>query len=249
MESDPRSQPTRLGRESTQLSAAEEETAIARWQSRTDHTALAALVAAFRPLLIHIARRYATSGIPHDDLLQEAYVGFCMAVARFDQARGCRLSTYARWWVIAHVSAYVKRNRSIISTGLPCRSAPSPRGETLDTGALPRDVPFRVPADGGSAFQQVEIADPAISPEEAVITADSLARRRRLIQSAFANLSLREQQVLLARYRDGGARGLKEIGHLFGVTGERIRQVEVGALRKLREAAAVAIGDEVAEPS
>ena len=94
------------------------ELALARrWRERGDQTALHALVTAHTRLVVSIATRFRHYGLPFADLVQEGNLGLMQASARFEPERDVRFSTYATWWIRAHMQEFILRNWSIVRTG------------------------------------------------------------------------------------------------------------------------------------
>lgn len=98
------------------LSVAEERALAARAQAGDDEAA-GRLVQSHLGFVVAIARRYRRFGLPLSDLVQEGTIGLIHAVRRFDPARETRLSTYAAWWIRAHIQAYVVRTWSLVRLG------------------------------------------------------------------------------------------------------------------------------------
>jgi RNA polymerase sigma-32 factor len=88
-----------------------------RWRDADDTAALHELVRAYTRLVVSLAARFRSYGLPMGDLVQEGNVGLMQAAARFEPERGVRFSTYAAWWVRAAMQDYVLRNWSIVRTG------------------------------------------------------------------------------------------------------------------------------------
>jgi RNA polymerase sigma-32 factor len=96
----------------------DEEVRLAQsWRSRKDRTALHRLTAAHMRLVIAIAARFRSYGLPLNDLIQEGHIGLLEAAARFEPEREVRFSTYATWWIRAAIQDYVLRNWSIVRGG------------------------------------------------------------------------------------------------------------------------------------
>jgi RNA polymerase sigma-32 factor len=88
-----------------------------RWRERGDQAALHALVTAHARLVVSIATRFRHYGLAFGDLVQEGNLGLMQAAARFEPARDVRFSTYATWWIRAHMQEFILRNWSIVRTG------------------------------------------------------------------------------------------------------------------------------------
>lgn len=214
-------------------------------------------------LVASIAKRFVGRGLPFLDLIQEGNMGLMKAVDRFDFTKGFKFSTYATWWIRQAISrALADHARTIripvhmvetinkfnkvrkeLTTSLgrepklkeiaeameiPYQKAVEIEEYSHDTTSL--DI--SVNEDGDTSMGELIGDDKAISPEAAA--AQSMLREH--IEEALRELSPKEQDVLRLRFglNDGRERTLDEIGKQFGVTRERIRQIEAKALKKLR---------------
>lgn len=99
------------------LSASEEATYAQRWRDDGDSDAAYQLVTSHLRLAAKIALQYKRYGLPIADLISEANVGLMLAIKRFDPERGCRLATYAAWWIKASVQEYILRSWSLVKLG------------------------------------------------------------------------------------------------------------------------------------
>jgi RNA polymerase sigma factor (sigma-70 family) len=217
-------------------------------------------------LVVSIARRYVRSGMPMLDLIQEGNTGLVRAVEKFDYERGFKFSTYATWWIrqaisraIAqqertvrlpvHLVEDVNRMRSVArQLTRELGSDPEPEqiaaalGVTLDRvmelirwsqDTVSLDTP--VGDDGDTNLGDLVADSDAPSPEEIVLTA--LERQR--IESLLNHLDDRSAGIMRARYglEDGREHSLTEVASRFSLSRERIRQLEIQALGRLRELA------------
>ncbi|MEZ5809996.1 MAG: RNA polymerase factor sigma-32 [Rhizobiaceae bacterium] len=99
------------------LNAEHEHELAIRWKQKRDQNALHQIALAHMRLVISMASRFRSFGLPVADLIQEGHVGLLEAAARFDPDRGVRFSTYATWWIRASMQDYVLRNWSIVRGG------------------------------------------------------------------------------------------------------------------------------------
>lgn len=212
-------------------------------------------------LALSIAKKHLWSGIPLDDLVQEANIGLVKAVERYDWRRGFRFSTYATWWIRQQVS------RSIADTGRVVRAPvhvqetarkvlrereavrarlgrPETESETARRIgmslaktrmllAMFEDVASLDEIDCDTGLSRADsLSDPkAVDPAE---VAESASLRSTLL-GMLADLDERSREVILLRFglTDDDAMTLEEVGQHFGVTRERIRQIESKAMRRL----------------
>ncbi len=105
------------GKTSTFLTQSQEEKLIENWQEFYKLKDEKELLFAFRPWVLSVVKKYKHYGILHEDLAQEAWLGLCVALYKYDSNRGVRFSSYARWWVNAYCQDYVMRNWSIVRVG------------------------------------------------------------------------------------------------------------------------------------
>jgi RNA polymerase nonessential primary-like sigma factor len=215
-------------------------------------------------LAVHIARRHASQGPLLTDLIQDGNIGLIKAVERFDPDRGFRFSTYAYWWITEEVKRCVKRGRRVVRTPehvvdeiVALRSArtrlfnhlgrqPGDQelADTLDisidrVGALTRYASAEVSTDTPiTPDSDIALGD-ALSDEAENDPEASLAvrDRRRMVDDILSRLNERERDILLRRFGLGRAdpETLQVISEKLAISRERVRQIEKGALAKLRE--------------
>ena len=246
------------------LLTAEQELALARRVADGDMEAQQRLVEANLRLVVSIAKRYNNHGISLLDLAQEGNLGLIRAAQKFDPTRGFRFSTYATWWIRQSISrAVAEHTRTIhipvhvveliykikrITRNLYQELGRDPLAEEIARAAnLTKE---RVVELQSMAETPISLDAPLIDDEQyhlsdtledtcATTPSDIVAHTalRDSITHALDALNTRERQVIELRYglHDGHCHTLEELSAFFKLTRERIRQIEVKALRTLRQ--------------
>jgi RNA polymerase primary sigma factor len=249
----------------TALLTAEEEVALAERIKNGDAEARSHMIRANLRLVVKIAQDYSNYGMPVMDLISEGNIGLMKAVGRFDPEKGGKLSTYAAWWIKQSIKrALANQSKTIrlpvhmvdkiakmrrIATILTEALGREPTDEELaDEVGLPhrklallRQASYRpasldAPINEGESTEFGEV----ISDERAVNPLDMLSDKNLHgeLDGLLSVLDERERRIIDERFGLGGRQALtlEEVGREFGVTRERIRQLQNSALTKMRRA-------------
>lgn len=245
------------------LLSPDEEILLAKRMAQGDESAKKQLAEANLRLVVSIAKRYVGRGMQFLDLIQEGNLGLIKAIEKFNYEKGFKFSTYATWWIrqaitraiadqartiripvhmVETINKYVRISRQLLQElgrdpkpeeiaermGIPLEKIREIQKISLDPVSLETPIGEEEDSHLGDFVED----EAALSPPDNA----AFMMLKKQLEEVLDTLTEREKKVLSLRFglEDGRGRTLEEVGKEFGVTRERIRQIEAKALRKLK---------------
>ncbi len=242
----------------------EEEKKIAKKAAQGDLEARERLIKSNLRLVVSIAKKYLgrSKGLTLLDLIQEGNIGLAKAVDKFDWRRGFKFSTFATWWIRQAISrALSDQARTIrlpvhvVETLYKLNKAKKKLASILDREPTPEELAAEMNLPTQKVQKLLKYVPDTISLESPIGEGDSLLKElipdtstvtpekiasaaalREQLKKAIRDLNPKERRVISLRYglEDGVMHTLEEIGKIYGITRERVRQIEIKALEKLK---------------
>lgn len=247
-----------------QLSATEEHELAKKYYYQQDVEAARQLILSSLRYVVPVARTFSGYGLPLGDIIQEGNIGLMKAVKRFNPEENVRLMTFAIHWIRAEINEYVIKNWRIVKTAttkaqrklffklrsskksLECFSDKDADQVAADLGVTRKDVlemesrlygkdiPTDVSDEDGEMATYPILISQESDPETMLIQEDSAAFEQKQMQHALSTLDERSRDILQKRWLTEDKVGLKALSAQYGVSMERIRQIEQQAIHKLK---------------
>jgi len=198
----------------TQLTR-EQEYDLARKAKKGDAEARETLARSNLAFVVSTARKFANRGARLDDLIQEGNIGLMKAIEHFDPKKNVRFATYAVWWIRAYVTRYLKDNRSQVRGG---------QGERISMADFSLDA--TMDEESEMTFL-ARLEEPGQGPQEAYLLQEKNQEVREALTRVKKRLGDLGWDILQERLTQDKPRTLEELGARWGVSRERVRQVEL----------------------
>jgi RNA polymerase primary sigma factor len=195
----------------------EEEYALSRRIRKGDETARHELATSNLPFVVAVAKKYLHSGVRLDDLVQEGNMGLMKAIEHFDPKKNVRFATYAVWWIRAYITRYLKDTRSQVRGGVSVR-------ESMTDFSLDQTIGGE---EAGDTTYLDRLEDEGPGPQDNLISGEQDERVRDALSKVRKRIGDLGWDILQERLTQDDPRTLEELGQRWGVSRERVRQVEL----------------------
>lgn len=251
----------------------EEEIKYAKLKEEGDLNAAKILISSHLRLVVKIAFLYKRYGLPLMDLIAEGNIGLMKAVKDFTLTKGCKLATYAMWWIRASIQDFILKSWSLVKIGTTAAqkklffnlskiknkilfynqkeltndnisyianelNVPEYEVKTMDMRLSKHDISLNKSSKKVDDENR-EIGELVPSkygtPESILISKDTENKRKILLQNAINTLNDREKEIFICRKLTENPLTLKDLSKKYNISGERIRQIEEGALKKIKD--------------
>lgn len=242
---------------------AEEERELAKRAQRGDEEARVKLIRSNLRLVVKIARKYERLGLPLADLIEEGNIGLIKALNRFNPKLGYRFSTYASWWIRQHIIRAIANQARVVRipvymTELLHKWRKVTEKLTHRYGRRPTDKEvakeLKIPVDKVQQLKQLAQTETSLDrqiteeaetefidllQDEEIEAVDELVNlfEKEEVEELLSMMDERSRKIIVLRFglKDGIPKTLAEVARHFGITRERVRQIEKEALRKMRQ--------------
>jgi len=246
------------------LSADEEAALFKKLRQTNDVGSARILIISHLRFVVYIAKSYAHYGIPLEDLIQEGNIGLMKSVKRYDLSQGTRLITYAIYWIKAQIHEYIQKNWKIVKAVTSKaqrklfihlnKNLHSNKWLTQDEAMeiskalnVHTDAIFQMEAElknsdfylndeasDGNTTPISSISDESWSPQILIENEMKGEKTKKLIYKALKKLHPRERHIIINRWLSPKKQKLRELACLYGISEERVRQIEKESLKKMR---------------
>ena len=251
----------------------EEEIKYAKLKEEGDLNAAKILISSHLRLVVKIAFLYQKYGLPIMDMISEGNIGLMKAVKDFDLSKGCKLSTYAMWWIRASIQDYILKSWSLVKIGTTVNqkklffnlskvknkileynqksltnenikyianelSVPEDDVVFMEKRMSKKDVSLNKISnntDDGNRELIEFLPSKYSTPENILISRDKNKKSKNLMKKAMSLLDDREKDIIYNRKLKDSPLTLKELSDKYNISGERIRQIEENALKKMKK--------------
>lgn len=193
----------------------EQEYELSRLARKGDEEARQLLARSNLAFVVSVAKKFANRGARLDDLIQEGNVGLMKAIEHFDPKKNVRFATYAVWWIRAYITRYLKDNRSQV------RGGESERGSMSDFS-----LDASIDEEGETTFLD-RLEDGGPDPQDTFLSREQDEDVREALQRVRKRIGDLGWDILQERLTQDKPRTLEELGQRWGVSRERVRQVEL----------------------
>ncbi len=250
----------------------EEEVTYAKQKEEGNLNAAKILISSHLRLVVKIAFKYQNYGLPMMDLISEGNIGLMKAVRDFSLSKGCRLATYAMWWIRASIQDFILKSWSLVKIGTTAAqkklffnlnkiknkimsygqkdlndenikyisdvlSVSKEEVVDMDNRLYKKDVSLNQKSKNSNedGKEIMELVPAKTQTPEVILAYDNENKRRKeLFGEAIGTLNERERNILSDRKLKENQATLKELSAKYGVSGERIRQIEENAIKKIQ---------------
>lgn len=235
------------------LSLEQENKLVKRWVIKGDVNAAHRLVLAHLKLVVKIAFKFKNYGLPIADLVSEGNIGLMKAIKKFRPEMGCRVSTYAMWWIKASIQSYILKSWSLVKVS----TAELKKKLFYSTNKIMKyisnnlrleneentfDLPYEISLDqthngeeDGTKMIDM-IHDDSAELQDSVLANSEIENiRTKSLKTALLSLSDRERTILKERRLKDSPTTLEILSKRFGISKERVRQIEEKTIQKLKK--------------